>query len=372
MSPLELRRTYYAWLFPAWAAVLLIATLQGRSIETWLESWNHWDSHWYESIWQHGYPQEDARTLVYPPGFSMLIGSLSRIGGLSFQSTAMVVNCLSFWATAILFCQITAERFQLPHRWLLMMCFLSSPVSYFCFPAYSDAFFNLMAWILIALSLGHDIDSNGPRKTLVIWLRPVLSFLMPWFRLTGYAFVSWILLRKWFVLTILVTLCLWMGVNWMIAGDPIYFYRATELFGMEPGGFRVGLTSTLHRIARGPDGDSMDAWHLWLANDLLPMAYLLALTATSLWLWWKNERLLAITSLAILAMSHNGSYWRSTVRYDWPLIPLLFLPLMTWTARRVPRLLRIGAWIGMVFLASSQFVLQIWFARAFLAGRWAF
>ena len=116
----------------------------------------------------------------------------------------------------------------------------------------------------------------------------------------------------------------------------------------------------------------MDAWHLWLADDLLPMAYLLALTVTTLWLWWKKERLLAITSLAILAMSHNGSYWRSTVRYDWPLIPLLFLPLMTWTARKRSTFSRVGAWIAIAVLASSQLGLQIWFARAFLAGRWAF
>ncbi len=353
-------------------AIFVLATSEGQSLDTWIDSWNHWDSYWYQFTWENGYPQDDPRNLVYAPGFAILTGGLTQIFGSDFQRTAMVFNCLCFWATAILFCELVARRFALPNRYILMLCLLSSPTAYFCFPAYSDSFFNLLAWALIALSLMDLERLGGSQRVAVLLARPTLAFVMPWFRLTGYAFLSWVVVRKWFVLTSLITLILWLTLNRVITGDALYFLHTLGLFDMGPGGFVVGLTSTIERIASGPDGTSLEAWQLWLGNDLLAMAYLLALTATALWLFWKKEPLLAITTLAILALSHNGSYWRSTLRYDWPLIPLLFLPLLSWALRGKTIRVRTAAWVAIISLLGIQYALQISYGRAFLEGRWAF
>jgi hypothetical protein len=353
-------------------AIFFLATAQDWSLATWFDSWNHWDSYWYQFTWENEFPQDDPRNLVYAPGFAVLTGGLSKLLGSDFQRTALVFNCLSFWATAILFCELVARRFALPYRSILMLCFLSSPVSYFCFPAYSDPFFNLMAWTLIGLSLMDQEKLGESQRILIRLAQPTLAFVMPWFRFTGYAFLSWLVLRKWFVLTALVTLSLWLTLNRAITGDPFYFLNTLELFDMRPGGFLVGFTSTIQRIVSGPKGPTLELWQLWLGNDLLAMVYLLALTATALWLFWKKEFLLAITTLAILALSHNGSYWRSTLRYDWPLIPLLFVPLLSWAVQGRTRRLKTAAWVAIVFLLGIQFALQICYARAFLEGRWAF
>ena len=353
-------------------AIFVLATTEGRSLGTWIDSWNHWDSYWYQFTWENGYPQDDPRNLVYAPGFAFFTGGLSQLFGSDFQRTALVVNCLSFWATAIIFCELVARRFALPYRSILMVCFLSSPTSYFCYPAYSDAFFNLLAWTLIAISLIDQEKLSNSQRVLVRLAQPTIAFVMPWFRLTGYAFLSWLVLRKWFVLTALVTLASWLTLNRAITGDYFYFLNTLGLFDMGPGGFVVGLSSTLQRIAAGPEGPSLESWQLWLGNDILSLAYLLALTATALWLFWKKESLLAITTLAILALSHNGSYWRSTLRYDWPLIPLLFLPLLTWAVQGKTKGLKMAAWVAIVSLLGIQFALQISYARAFLEGRWAF
>jgi hypothetical protein len=351
--------------------LVFLLTSDGRSLGTWLDSWIQWDSRWYEFTWENGYPEEDPRNLVFPPGYSVIVGTLSVILRLPFHRAGLLINCICFLATAVVFCRFCARRFDLPVA-ALLPCFLSSPPSYFCFPAYSDALFNALAWVLIGLASLETGNLTGARRWIVLTARPALAFVLPWFRLTGFALLAWVILRKWYVLSILASLALWLLLNRAIAGDFLYFLEAQELFIMKPGGFFTGLAGSVDRAFAGPDQASPDAWRMWLANDVLPIIYLVALIAVAVWLLRRKHGLLAVTTLSVLAMSYNQIYWRSVVRYDWLLMPLLFLPLLDWAFRAKAKTTRILAWLGVATLGLVQFVLQIWYARTFLAGHWAF
>lgn len=355
------RVAIYFCFFLVWALLIFFIT-GGRSDPSWLGNWARWDAKWYEQIWLKGYPASDPRTLVFPPGYSVITGILSRVFSSSFIGTAVVLNLITFFAAATLISEWFSRKFNVS-PYLVFVFVLSAPASYFAFTSYSDILFMLLLWVLLWLAVS---STPLPRKINLI-AQFILLLVLPWIRLTGYALATWLLERKVVALAVLGSLGLWLGFNQMIAGSPFYFLHVQELFTMPAGNLFQGLSSSLERLFSSdlPDGYLIP----WLQFAFLPLFYFGALVCVSIWLVKQGERVLAITVLSVLILSHNQSIWRSAVRYDLPILPVLCLPLLfTPGSRATSYLLKAAFYV----LLASQFALQIVFARLFHSGGWAF
>jgi hypothetical protein len=164
----------------------------------------------------------------------------------------------------------------------------------------------------------------------------------------------------------LASLALWLGFNRTIAGSAFYFLRAQRLFAMPRGNFFEGLADSLLHV-----GSDWSRGTSWLEFGFLPLFYLCALAAAAVWLAKRREGLLALSVLSILLFSYNQGFWRSVVRYDLPLVPVLCLPLLV-IARSGTGMASYFSRAAFYALILGQFSLQIYFARIFHTGGWAF
>jgi hypothetical protein len=348
-------------IFLAWALTIFFVT-SGSKDPSWLANWERWDANWYKQIWLMGYPASDPRTLVFPPGYPLLVGIISKLFSASFLGTAIVLNLTAFFTTATLISAWFARRFAIS-PYLLFGFILSAPASYFVFTSYSDVVFMLLLWVLLWLALSPS-RRRGPGNLIA---QSLILLLLPWIRLTGYALASWLLDRRLAALAVFVSLALWLGFNRMIAGSPFYFLHAQELFAMPGGNFFQGLSAGLEQLF---SNDLRNGFLTpWLQLALLPLFYLGVFTAAGIWLAKKGEGLLAITVFSILFLSYNQGVWRSAVRYDLPLFPVLCLPLLVTPGSRATSLALKAAFY---LLIAGQFALQFYFARMFHSGAWTF
>ena len=356
------RLVCYSSIYLVWIVLIFYATGGAHGqFSSWLAGWHQWDARWYEQIWREGYPQADPRTLVFPPGYPLMVGSLSKLFSASFLATAVVLNLAAFFLSGVLISEWLARKFGVSAH-LLFVFALSAPTAYFAFTAYSDSLFMLLLWVLLWLALA----APKPRGSRAAAAQCFLLFVLPWMRLTGYALASWLFARRVVALAVLGSLALWLGFNHVIAGNAFYFLRAQELFGMPRGSFFQGFADGLFHLA-SDWGHPM----IWLEFGFLPLFYLGTLTAAGVWLAKRREGLLALTVFSILLLSYNQGFWRSVVRYDLPLTPVLCLPLLVNAASR-HRIVRYLSGAAFYALTVGQFSLQIYFARAFHAGAWAF
>jgi hypothetical protein len=356
------RLVFYSSIYLVWILLIFYATGGAHGqFSSWLAGWRQWDARWYEQIWREGYPRADPRTLVFPPGYPFVVGSLSKLFSASFLATAVVLNLAAFFMSAVLIAEWLARKLGASAA-LIFVFVLSTPAAYFAFSAYSDVLFMLLLWVLLWLALA----APKPRGLRVRVAKCLLFLVLPWIRLTGYALASWIFARRIVALAVLGSLALWLGFNRTVAGSAFYFLRAQELFGMPRGNFFQGFADSFFHLAS-------DRSHpmSWLEFGFLPLFYLGALIAAGAWLGKKREGLLALTIFSILLLSYNQGFWRSVVRYDLPLTPVLCLPLLVNAASRAPIVATLCR-AAFYALIVAQFLLQIYFARAFHAGAWAF
>jgi hypothetical protein len=360
--PLRRRLLFYSSIYFVW--ILLIFYASGGAhgqFSSWFAGWQQWDARWYEHIWREGYPQADPRTLVFPPGYPFIVGSFSKLFSGSFLGTAVVLNLGAFFLSAVLISEWFARKFGVSAAPIFVFA-LSAPAAYFNFTAYSDVLFMLLLWVLLWLALA----APKPQSLRVRVAECLLLLALPWIRLTGYALASWLFARRVVALAVLGSLALWLGFNRAIAGRAFYFLRAQELFGMPRGNFFQGFADSFLHLA----SDRSHPMN-WLEFGFLPLFYLGALIAAGAWLAKKREGLLALTVFSILLLSYNQGFWRSVVRYDLPLTPVLCLPLLV-NAPPQPRIVASLCRAAFYALTFAQFVLQIYFARAFHVGAWAF
>ena len=301
--------------------------------------------------------------LVFPPGYPATIGALEKIFSVSFLATGVLLNLAAFFASAVLISEWLSRKFDIS-AYFLFVFVLSAPAAYFAFTAYSDLLFMLLLWVLLWISLA----APEPHGRKMLMAQSALLFVLPWIRLTGYALASWLFARRVAALAVLVSLALWLGFNHVIAGNAFYFLRAQELFGMPRGNFFQGFADSLFHLALNRSwGHPM----IWLEFGFLPLFYLAALIAAGVWLAKRREGLLALTVLSILLLSYNQGFWRSVVRYDLPLTPVFCLPLLANAASR-HRIVSYLCGAAFYALTIAQFSLQIYFARLFHSGAWAF
>ena len=357
------RFVFYSSIYLLWILVIFFATrdTQGRG-QSWLAGWRQWDARWYEQIWREGYPAADPRTLVFPPGYPYVAGGLSRLVHGSFLATGVILNLAAFLLSAVLIAEWLSKKFTVS-AYLLFLFVISAPAGYFAFTAYSDMLFMLLLWLLLWIALA----APEPRAGKMLIAQAALLFVLPWIRLTGYALASWLFARRAAALAVLASLALWLGFNRIIAGSAFYFLHAQELFAMPRGNFFEGFADSLLHLVSDLSGGHPT---VWLEFGFLPLFYFAAIAAAGVWLAKRGEGLLALSLLSILALSYNQGFWRSVVRYDLPLTPVLCLPLLM--AAESPRALSYVRKAVFGALILGQFSLQIYFARVFHAGGWAF
>jgi hypothetical protein len=370
-----LRFVAYLSLFLLWVWLIFFAT-RGAGGQGWLAGWQRWDARWYEQIWRGGYPANDPRTLVFPPGYPFAIGGLSKLFSLAFFTTAVIFNLAVFFAAAVLISEWLSRKFSFS-PYLLFVFVISAPTAYFAFTAYSDILFMLLLWLLFWLALagpgvpgdrGEDLGKDRKHRYQIAIAECFLLFVLPWIRLTGYALASWLVARRIVALAVLASLVLWLAFNRAIAGSAFYFLHAQELFAMPRGNFFQGLADGLEHLVSDAGGGQIMSW---LEFGFLPLFYLVVLTAAAIWLAKRGEGLLALSAFSILVLSYNQGFWRSAVRYDLPLTPLLCLPLLV-TAKSASRIVSNMSRAAFYTLILAQFSLQIYFARIFHTGGWAF
>ena len=342
-------------------AVFVFTSTGGPMAAPWGQGWMRWDARWYQQIWLKGYSASDYQLLVFPPAYSFLIGGLSKLSSGSLLETSIVLNVVALFATAALIAEWFSRKFCISPY--LAFCFtLSAPTAYFTFTSYSDIVFMLLLWIVIWLAASDEYNHAAG-----VAAQCVLLFVLPWFRLTGYALASWLALRKRVAIAVLVSLALWLGFNRRLTHDPFWFLHAQQnFFEMPQGGFFQGLAFTLRWLIRTPVNSKP-----WMNIAALPLTYLVLLIAAGWWLARRKEWLLCTTLFSILILSHNQVIWRSAVRYDLPLVPLLAVPLLVASSSESGPKAALAK-VGFYVLLVAQFGRQLHYAREFHSGYWAF
>ena len=350
---------YLVWLL----AFVTLTNIWTQGMTEWFGSWSQWDARMFERIWDEGFGN-DAVTIVFPPGFAYLVGALSRVMNLPFHIAGMVLNVFAFFGFAVVSSHVLSRTFQIDRTRVYIFTLLS-PMSYFAFACYSDALFALILWSLFALAL----YGVGRRARVAEFL---LLFLAPWIRLTGYALAAWLVLRRWCAVAVLMSLLAWLALNMFSTGHLLSFLESQKLFLMPEGSIIDGFAYSAGRILPWPGEGNQEGWSTYVEFHVLPLLYLLPLSAIAIMLCRRKHWLLGLTVLSILFVSHNQAFWRSAVRYDLPLMPFLCLPLLADRPGPNPRQSEFirGAAFGVIVVA--QFVLQIYFANTFKQGDWAF
>lgn len=374
-----------------WLAAFYILT-DGLSVPllTWLSHFHQWDSRWYASIALDGHgfmPQ----TYAFPPAHGWLLGravSITRsiIPGLSTDTTfsvvAATVGLAGFVGGNILFVRLFSARFKIAPSGLWLAT-LSNPVAYFAFSSYSDATFYALTLAIVYLALQssdrqdlwHLPQPNRKTKPLLA----IALFIAPWFRLTGFSFASFAILKRREAIATLLSFVAFLLYYNQQTERPLFFLSIQSVFGMPEGGFTHGALYSLRIFidglqkwpevsAIGTSGPLVGEFFLhWFNFGLLPLLAIAISTASIIWLIKRREFLFALVLGSILVISHNQAFWRSTVRYMMLVYPVAQVAWMT-SRRGSSRLGRTAS----ALIAASLLAIQILYARIFLSGGWAF
>lgn len=361
---LKRRLALYLVLYLSWICILFGLTGGFRGLDAWLTGWGRWDAEWYRRIWLEGYQADDPKTLAFPPGYPGLVGGISAVTGISFMTSALFVNVIAFGAALGLAVEMLTKRLSLKNPVMMFCLGLTSPPAFLVFTGYSDSVFTLIVWCLLALALFLP-NSNWARVAEF-----ALMALAPWVRLAGFALAGWLLLRRWSAFAVLSSLAGWLMLNSDVSGDAFYFLKAQRIFSMPEGHLLDGIAMTWQSFS-SPRLPVLDSdWDQYLTMYLLPGVLFAAFLGVALWFWRVGNALVAVTILGLILISHNQLFWRSVLRYDFPLWICLCCPLLFWGKRSPSRGLVTGIAVGA--LGTVQFLLQIYLANIFHSGGWAF
>jgi hypothetical protein len=385
------RLIQYVSIFLLWIAWVFFATNDSHfgNVSQWVAGWQNWDALWYMRIWKEGYGS-DLNMLAFPPGYSWLVGATSWSLHLPFAVTATIINLSSLFVGYIVASETLSARFNISRRKIFFLQIVS-PTGFYAFSVYSDSVFYCLFWCALALALDQTTQATFQKK-----LASALLFLfIPWIRITGFTLLIWSLLKRRLSLFVLPSLALWFLINQKIGGSPFQFVKAQSAFAMPPGFFWDGLSYHIHDLLHLPDwasNNGINGW-FWLQITVLPLLSLAILLLTSVWFAFNGEWLITVTILAIALFSRNQAFWRSVLRYDWPLMAFVGAALLNATKgngngngnKKMPPgtktyfILRVGQKIKLKFYNALYyvyvlvaFVIQTAFAYRLHQGQWTF
>lgn len=348
-------------------AAIVFFTMNDVVTQGWLEAWNRWDAGWYYQIWKDGWGH-DPHTLVFMPLFAWVAGGLADRTTASFALAALLINLPCFTLAGVIAAEYLGRRFEVSW-WGIFLFHLCAPAGFFAFVPYSDALFYLLFWLAIVI-----LESPPPtwRERLA---QKSLMLLLPFARLTGFALVIWALFRRWSALAVLVSFALVCWINHRITGDAFYFLHTQVEFAMPDGWFADGLAAAVSECLTPPLNPNFRLD--WMTTALLPVLSTMLIVLALFWYAFKRQWFFVATIFAVAFFSRNQTFWRSVVRYDLPLVPLLAVPWLAWTRRGAAAgagggfrsslaLAAIGA------LLAIGLALELGLGRRFHLGFWAF
>lgn len=359
----------YAGLYIAWIVLLLYLGGAFHGLASWVESMHRWDALWYQDIAQRGYNEaKNYKTLAFPPVYPLLVGALSRALGIGFDWAAIAINLICYFVAVVLAVELFEKLFALGAPYLLFGLLLTSPTAYFAFSAYSDMLFMCMLWGLMYLL---HLHARGKASLCV---QAVLLLTLPWVRIAGYAMMVLLLFKKPQVIFVQAAFVGWLWLNYSLTGNMWHFidiqtsFLLSESLSPWQGAWMaISWAFYIPETARwNPD------WIMVILCSFLPVLYFCAITAASIWLWKKDQKMLAAVMMSLLMISHYAVFWRSVVRYDMQMMPCLFVPLL-YTVR-YSESKRAIMWCSMAIggLATAQLIMQILFTWQFKQSLWAF
>jgi hypothetical protein len=356
----------YLICYVGWVVFIALFTGIYAGLDEWTREWVRWDSNWYKQIATEGYSPQEYKALAYPPGYPYLLKVLTYILPLSLPTTALLLNLICYFGALVIATELLCHVFQLPNRVLFFVATLSAPTGYFVFSVYSDFLFMLMLWGLLLLAIRYPDN----RKSQIAQV--VLLLTIPSIRIAGYSLFSWLVLRRWLALALVIPFSAWLYLNYVLTGDPLFFVSVQQRYAMPEGNIIDGFLLTFGNLHDIPTMPSWDYWCYYLQFIFLPAAYLIMLGAAIVWMARRGEYLLAISAASLLLISHYGSFWRSVIRYDMQVVPYLFVPLFFMATKHSSANVRLlgGFLIGVVVM--GQLILQVISAWLLKQGMWAF
>jgi len=359
------RLARYALIYCLWVLSLVFLTGGFWNVDTWLSSWHRWDAQLYEQIWRERYQGSSPKLLAFPPGYPLLVGFLSSLTSLSFYSTGLVLNVAAFFVFAVIASELLMRTMPVPALPLFCLI-LTSPTAYFIFPAYTDCLYAACLWGALYLAL---LKPSGIKYRAAEFLLLVIG---PWLRLTGYALSVWAIFRRYSSIAVFISLAGWLSLNNAITGHAFHFVKAQTLFLLTEGNLFDGIVYSFRLVPVTLPGNSGGDWQAYLQFHLLPVVYFVALLGTGAWFCWNRQMLVGSTIIAILLFSHNLPFWRSSLRYDLPLMPFLFALLLSGRGTDSKKRGAFGAGVVCGAIGTCQLILQVYFAILFTNGAWAF
>jgi hypothetical protein len=123
------------------------------STNSWLGSFDRWDSAYYVGIAQHGYSVHLASQTAFFPGYPLVValGHSLSLGLLSYLQSAMVVSWVAFVAGAVVLHQLASKLYGPRVALIATALFCWFPASLFFMSPYSESLFALE--ILVVLTL---------------------------------------------------------------------------------------------------------------------------------------------------------------------------------------------------------------------------
>ncbi len=360
------RLGFYIAIYALWFAAVFWFTDGPKDFPKWVDGWHRWDAVWYFRIWNEGYGK-DPTTLVFPPGFSWITGSISEVTRQPFNLIALILNTIFFFVGSVAASELIGKRFQVPVWWIFVFQ-LSYPAAFYAFMPYSDALFYAWLWLLMPIALANPKTLHWGWKAA----GGIGAFFAPWIRITGYALLIWAAFRRWFAASVLATLGLYVTANYLVTKQPFYFLDAQRVFKMPRGYFFTGLVYHLQELFDPPSAAQPTKMWLWLQSTVLPVASTLLLVGVCVWLVRRKEWLLLATVVAIAAFSRNQAFWRSVFRYDWPLVAILILPVLMMAKHSARRSTRIFLYAALSVFMVVSFLLQLALAIRLNRGGWGF
>lgn len=347
----------FIFFFLAWIICFFVLTggAKHASILGWLGSFYQWDSELYHAIWRQGYLNVSQKPLAFPPGYAYLVGTFNFIFG-NFHLSAVILNLAGFVGTGVIFVKLISKQFQVSHI-LLSLIFLSSLTNYFVFSVYSDSVFIFLVWLLFY------VLAARPRGKFADTIEVALFLTLPWIRLVAVSMVGLMFNKIKNAWLVVFSFAMFLVLQFFITGDFLNFLHVQQThFAMPQGGIAEGIGYTFTRLL-----NFNDPWYLHMM--VFPAFYFVTICTSSIWFWFKGHRNYALVMMGFLIMSHNMAFWRSTVRYDWFAMPLVFIPMIVGAKKSNYKWIYYLALFG---LLAIQFYFQIKFARDFRQGLWAF
>lgn len=366
MLKLLLRMPVYVGIYAVWGLWLSWWTGAFNGFKPWLNDWFRWDAEWYYRLSKTAYGA-DAAAMAFPPGYSWLIGGLANATSKPFVFVALIVNLIAFGFAGVVAAECFRKQWRVP--WLMSFLFyLASPVAYFVFSPYPDVLFLAIFWPALFLALQDPKTLSLPGKLLAA----VLVFCSPWVRFAGFALGVWIFFRRWFVATLVLALSLVLFMNYRAQGDAFHFVKAQENFSMAEGWSIFGFRFHWHELFLMPRPWLVQDFASWFLATPLPWISTFLLFVSLIWFAKRKEWIVVATILAMMVFSRHQTYWRSLLRLDLPLMPLMAVPWLSYWSGPGKILKRYGALFVYGALLLSGFVLQAIFASTMHNGGWTF